>query len=407
MRNSNVVRPAILFILCIFSAYCFGGNDKTADWSDELEKGDQIKVIKELPSTPVRDQYKTGTCWSFSTISLLESELLRMGKGEFDLSEMFIVYQNYLRKAKRYVRMHGKNNFAPGGEANDVVDVISLHGIVPEEIYSGLKVDSEKHIHSEMDKVLQEYVDAIITNPNNKLSDVWEEGFKKVLESYLGEIPPAFDYQGTSYTPNSFQELLGIHLDDYVMITSFLHIPFYSSSILEIPDNWSWEESYNVPLVELEQIVDSAIYNGYTVAWAGDISEDGFNFKKGLAVAPEILYSSFSEKQEEKWSQKTDEEKEDIIFNIKKPLPELKVNQENRQKAFDNYLTTDDHGMHIVGMAKDKGNKKYYYVKNSWGTENPYNGYMFVSNAYFKYKTISIMLHKNAIPAAIAEKLNF
>ena len=190
------------------------------------------------------------------------------------------------------------------------------------------------------------------------------------------------------------------------MITSFSHIPFYSSSVLEIPDNWSWEESFNVPLVELEQIVDSAIYNGYTVAWAADISEDGFNFKKGLAVVPEILYSSFSEKQEEKWSQKTDEEKEEIIFNIKKPLPELKVNQEIRQKAFDNYLTTDDHGMHIVGIAKDKEDNKYYYIKNSWGTENPYKGYMFVSNAYFKYKTISVMLHKDAIPSAIAKKLN-
>jgi len=393
-----------IIILCLFSPV-FGDKNDGIDWNEEQEKGEPIKIIKQLPSTPVRNQYNTGTCWSYCTISFLESELLRMGKGEFDLSEMFIVHQNYLRKARKYVRMHGKINFAPGGEANDVVDVIDMHGIVPEEIYSGLKVDSEKHIHSEMDKVLQEYVDAIITNPNKKLSNVWEEGFRKVLESYLGEIPNTFEYQGKTYSSDSFKDQLGIDPNDYVMLTSFSHVPFYQSVILEIPDNWSWDESYNVPLDELAQIVDSAIYNGYSVSWAADISEDGFSFDNGLAIAPKILYGSRSERGEEKWSKKTDDEKDEILFDMKKPVQEIKVTQAKRQEAFDNYSTTDDHGMHILGVARDKENRSFYYVKNSWGIDNPYNGYVYVSEAYFRYKTISIMLHKEAIPKEIAAKL--
>ncbi|GAH83742.1 unnamed protein product, partial [marine sediment metagenome] len=223
--------------------------------------------------------------------------------------------------------MHGKINFAPGGEANDVVDVIADHGIVPEEIYSGLKVDPEKHIHGEMDKVLQEYVDAIVSNPDKKLSTVWEDGFQNVINSYLGEIPGSFEYKGENYTAATFTEQLGINPDDYVMITSFSHQPFYSSFILEIPDNWSWKESYNVPLHELTQIVDSAIYNEYSVVWAADISEEGFNFKHGLALAPRLLYESHSDRELVKWSKKTDEEKEEVIFNMKKPVQEIKVTQ--------------------------------------------------------------------------------
>ena len=396
---------SIALLITLFTNLSLEANDVT-DLNGEQEMGDPIKIITEIPSTPVRDQYKTGTCWSFCAISLLESELLRMGKGEYDLSEMYIVHQNYLRKARKYVRMHGKNNFAPGGEANDVIDVIAKHGIVPEIIYSGLKVDSEKHIHSEMDKVLQEYVDAIITNPDNKLSDVWEDGFRKVLESYLGEIPEEFEYEGENYTATSFHDRLGIDADDYVMITSFSHVPFYEAVILEIPDNWSWKESYNIPLDELVQIVDSAIYKGYSVAWASDVSEDGFSFKKGLAVAPEILYSSHSRREEAKWAEKTDDEKDEIMFNMKKPVQEVDVTQEIRQRAFDNYSTTDDHGMHIVGIAQDKENRKFYYVKNSWGIDNLYNGYLYVSDAYFRYKTISVMLHKEAIPDEITKRLN-
>ena len=202
------------------------------------------------------------------------------------------------------------------------------------------------------------------------------------------------------------ESLKKILTEDYVMVTSFSHVPFYQSVILEIPDNWSWKESYNVPLDELSQIVDSALLNGFSVAWAADNSELGFNFKKGMALAPAIIYGSHSRRAEEKWSSKTIDEKNEIIFNMKKPVEEISVNQANRQEAIDNYSTTDDHGMHIVGIAKDKREKKFYYVKNSWGTDNPYEGYLFVSDAYFKYKTISVMLHKDAIPKEIAAKLN-
>ncbi|MGD2035830.1 MAG: C1 family peptidase [Bacteroidales bacterium] len=404
--NSGNIKVLLIFLILSLTGNLIAGGSDDITLSGETEAKEQITIIRQLPVTPVRDQYKTSTCWSFSTISLLESELLRTGRGEYDLSEMFIVHQNYIRKAKKYVRMHGKINFAPGGESNDVVDIIASYGIVPEDIYSGLKVDSEKHIHSEMDKVLEEYVDAVVTNPDNKLSDVWEDGFKKVLDSYLGEMPESFNYKGENYTPSSFYDQLGIDPDDYIMITSFIHVPFYQPFILEIPDNWSWEESYNVPLDELTQIMDSALYSGYSVAWAADVSEEGFNFKKGFAVVPKIIYGSYSEREMEKWSEKTTEEKEEIMFNMKKPVKELEVTPENRQKAFDNYSTTDDHGMHIVGIARDKNARKFYYVKNSWGIDNPFNGYLFVSDAYFRYKTISVMLHKEAIPMNIAKKLN-
>ncbi len=281
-----------LFLCGILTYTSISAWDKDAETIIENKvTGDKIRILNNIQATPVRNQYKTSTCWSFSGLSLLESELLRTGKGEFDLSEMYIVRYNYERKASRYVRMHGKTNFAPGGEANDVTDVIDNFGIVPENVYTGLKVNTEIHVHSEMDKILLKYVDALVDEPEKELSPVWKEGFNKVLDSYLGEIPENFVYNGASYTPFSFAEYLEIDPSDYVMITSFSYRPYYESIILEIPDNWSWASSYNVPLDVLGEIVDSAIINGYSVAWAADVSEDGFSFKKGLSLAPKVLYT--------------------------------------------------------------------------------------------------------------------
>jgi bleomycin hydrolase len=397
-----------LICLLIFSlSYpVFAGNDEPELTGKDQNTSEKLKVVTELPATPVRDQHKTSTCWSFSGISLLESELLRMGKEEFDLSEMFIVHYNYGRKAERYIRMHGEINFAPGGEANDVTDVVSNFGIVPESVYSGLIVDPENHVHSEMDALLEDYVESIIENPGSELSMVWQDGFAKVLDTYLGKIPENFEYAGRSYTAKSFAEYLGIEPENYVMITSFTHQPFYKPFILEVPDNWSWGYSFNVPLDELEEIADSALYKGYSLAWATDITEDGFNFEEGIAIAPTIAYVHKNEKNAGRWDNKTASEKRKLIFENGNSIEELNVTQEIRQVAFNNYSTTDDHGMHILGLGNDRDGEPYYYVKNSWGSGNPYNGYMYVSKAYFRFKTISIMLHKDAIPSEIARKLN-
>ncbi len=394
-----------ILVMVLFSISVMAEDENPIAISEENKRGEKIQIIKEIPTTPIRDQYKTSTCWSFSGISLLETELIRMGKGVIDLSEMFIVRQNYERKADKYIRMHGKINFAPGGEVNDVTDVVADFGIFPESVYSGLIVDEENHIHLEMDRVLKEYVSAILQNPNKQLSPVWLDGLTKVLDSYLGELPESFYYKGKEYTPTSFARYLGIEPDKYVMVTSFTHQPYYEPVILEIPDNWSWGESYNIPLNELVQVVDSAILNNYSVAWAADNSEPGFNFEQGLALAPEIIYSPRSQRIAEKWEKKPKAEKEKIIFDDKKPVTEIVVTPENRQLAFDNYATTDDHGMHIVGIAENKEGKPFYYVKNSWGADNLYGGFLFVSKAYFRYKTISIMVHKDALPESISKKL--
>lgn len=395
-------------IIClILASFCISAGDNDFEtYVENSSTGEKIRIINTIPSTSVKNQNKTSTCWSFSTISLLESELLRMGRGEFDLSEMFIVRYDYELKASRYIRMHGKTNFAPGGEANDVTDVIDHFGIVPEEVYTGLKVNDEFHVHGEMDKVLEKYVDAIVSNPDKELSPVWKEGFDKVLDSYLGELPENFEYNGISYTPISFAEYLGIDPSQYIMITSFTHLPFYEAVTLEIPDNWSWAKSYNVPLDVLEEIVDTALNRGFSVAWAADISEEGFSFKNGMALAPKILYAPASEKEKNKWLKIPESERNDILFNMNKPVEEVTVTPEMRQEAFDNYATTDDHGMHITGLAQDKNGRYYYYIKNSWGDDNPYQGYLFVSKPYFRYKTISIMLNKAALPEHVINDLS-
>lgn len=360
-------------------------------FSQSSAEGYFFKMDKQLASTPVKDQSKTNTCWSFSAISLLESELLKLGKGEYDLSEMFIVYHNYLRKADKYVRMHGTVEFAGGGENNDVTDVISTFGIVPESVFAGLKPNETSHNHTEMDKLLRAYVDGIAKVTNQSISPVWINGLDGILQSYLGAIPEKFKYQGKEYTPQTFAASLGINPNDYVMISSYTHHPFYQTFVPELPDNWSWGKAYNVPLDEFESIVDNALLSGYTVAWASDVSDKGFNFRKGVAVVPDIDEKKATQQD---WDQ---------VFLA--PGKEKNITQELRQTDFDNYSTTDDHGMHITGLAKDQTGKKYYYVKNSWGTENPYKGYIYVSESYLRLRTTVIFLNKNAIPEATRKKL--
>ena len=375
-------------------------------FAQEEQKNEfQFTTIKEVPITSVKNQSSSGTCWSFSALGFVEAELLRQGKGEHDLSAMFIARKNYEEKALKYVRMHGEINFGAGGSFADVFDCIKDYGIVPTSVLPGLNYGEELHKHGELDKLLTAYVKTVVTNPNKKLSTAWFNGYKGILDAYLGETPANFTFEGKQYTPQTYAQSLGINTDNYVTITSFTHHPFYTSFILEIPDNWRWSTSYNVPLDEMMQIVDNAIDKGYTVAWASDVSEKGFN-RKGIAVIPDIDAKEGPGSDQAHWLGLTQKEREGLITTLTGPVPEKKITQEMRQVAFDNYETTDDHGMLIYGTAQDQNGSKYYLIKNSWGTDNPYKGTWYASVPFVTYKTTCITVHKDVLSKELKNKLN-
>jgi bleomycin hydrolase len=353
------------------------------------ETGYIFTMKKELACTPVKNQNATSTCWCFSGISMLESELLRIGRKPYDLSEMFIVRHTYEKKAQMYARMHGSSSFAGGGEYGDLLSGWREAGLVPDNAYSGLNYGETKHNHGEMDAVLKGYMDAVIKSP--KLTTAWFAGLNGILDAYLGKIPETFTYEGKSYTAASFTKELGINPDDYVLLTSFSHHPFYKQSMLELPDNWAAGTFYNLPLDELIQVIDNSVTTGYSVGWASDMSDKGFSMKQGVAIIPEKNWNEMSE------------EELSAVFNG--PHPEKVITQELRQKEFDNYTTTDDHGMHIIGLATDQSGNTFYKVKNSWGITGKYDGFIFVSKPFVMLRTTNIMVNKNAIPASIAKKL--
>ena len=363
-----------------------------------------FSVIKENPITPVKNQASSGTCWSFSGIGMLESELIRMGKGEFDLSEMYIVRRNYEDKAQKYARLHGNLNFAAGGSFADVIETIDEYGIMPEDAYRGLNYGSETHNHGELDKVLKGYMDGIIGARN--LSPVWSNAFSAILDTYLGSLPETFTYQGKQYTPHTFKEFLGLKQEDYVSLTSFTHHPFYKPFAIEVPDNWRWANSYNLPIEELMEVMENAIMGGYTIAWASDVSEAGFS-REGIAIMPDENAAENAGSDQAKWLGLSTRERD---ANLRarvgtEVLAEKHITQEMRQQSFDNYQTTDDHGMQIYGIAKDQNGNKFYMVKNSWGETGPYKGLWYASDPFVRYKTLSVVLHRDAIPAQIAAKL--
>ncbi|MEG2493018.1 MAG: C1 family peptidase [Rikenellaceae bacterium] len=344
--------------------------------------------VKRLQSTPVKDQYSTGTCWCFAGIGTLENDLLVKSGKEYDLSEMWIVRNVYLLKAERYVRMHGEASFSEGAISTDVITAIKKFGLVPESAYSGLNYGTEKHQHRELTRALSNYLDAIIKNPNGKLSTSWKKGYEGILDAYLGARPDKFEFEGVEYTPTSFLAMTGINPDDYVTIGSFTHHPFYGKFPLEIPDNWAWNKIYNVSLEEMVSIINSAIDNGYAIGWDADVSEDGFLHSKGFAKMPVIVKDSVKGKK-----------------SVGLPK-EIAVTQETRQTMFDNLQTTDDHLMVIVGTAKDQEGNPYYIVKNSWDNTNKYGGFLYASLPYIESKTIGVMVNKNALSSDIKAKLN-
>ena len=371
----------------------------------QKEEGYQCTTVKEVKIKPVKNQNRTGTCWSFSGVGLIEAELLRTGKGEYNLSEMFIANHSYKDKADKFVRLHGKLNFAQGGSFADVIYVFKHYGAVPGELYKGLEYGQDNHVHGELAEVATAYVNAVIKNRDKKLSTAWKKGFDGVIDTYLGKLPETFTYQGKQYTPKSFGESLGLNFDDYVSLTSYTHHPFYSQFPLEIEDNWRWAQSYNLPINELMEVFDHAINNGYAIAWGSDVSEKGFT-RNGIAVAADIEALESSGSDQARWVGLSQMEKDaEIKKLVEKPCKEIEVTQELRQQAYDNYQTTDDHGMLIYGIAKDQTGKKFYMVKNSWGTESKYKGHWYASEAFVAYKTINIVLHKDALPKTIKSKL--
>ncbi len=365
----------------------------------------EFEVTKKVKTTEIRNQYRSGTCWAFAGLSFIEAELLRMGKPEFDLSDMWIVRHTYEDKADKYVRMHGEVNFAGGGAFHDVFNVWRKYGIVPEEAYEGLNYGEDKHVHGELDVILKGFVDAVIKNGNRKLTPTWKDAYARVLDAYLGDRPEKFEYNGKQYTPKEFADYLGINPDDYINLTSYTHHPFYSEFILEIPDNWAWGSCYNLPLDEFMGIFDHAIEKDFPICWGADVSEKGFSWVKGVAVVPAETRPDLDGLERDKWEKMSAKERNEQLFSLDRPIPEKEITPEIRQEAYDNYQTTDDHGMVIVGTAKDQNGTKYYLVQNSWDTTNIYEGFFYASETYVKYKTMNIELHKDALPKNIKKKL--
>jgi len=368
------------------------------------EEGFVFSTVKENPITSIKNQNRSSTCWSFSSLAFLESELLRQGKGEYDLSEMFVVHHTMADRAERYVRLHGDNSFSPGGSFYDVVYCMNNYGLVPQEAMNGIMYGDTLPVHNELDAVAEAYVNAIAKGKLTKLTPVWMNGLNAIYDTYLGKCPEKFSYKGKEYTPLTFAKSLGLNADDYVSLTSYTHHPFYKKFAIEIQDNWRNAESWNLPIDEFMTVIDNAVNNGYTVAWGSDVSEDGFT-RDGIAVVPQMNRTDLTGSDMARWTGLTMADKRKELTS--KPMPEMEITQEMRQKAFNNWETTDDHGMLIYGMAKDQNGKEYYMVKNSWGTNNKYKGTWYASKAFVKYKTMNILVHKDALPKEIAKKLGF
>ncbi len=368
----------------------------------------QFHVTVEVPHTPVKNQYRSGTCWSFSGIGHVEAEILRIKGKTVDLSEMFMVRHVYADKAKKYIRLHGNLNLASGGGFSDIFYVIKNYGLITEEAYSGLVIGEENHVHGEMDDVLKAYTDAVMKNSNRKLTPVWFEGFEALLDTYLGKVPETFIADGQTYTPLKYASTSGINPDDYIELTSYTHRDYYKPFIMELPDNWIWGESYNLPLDEFLSTIDFALQHGYTVAWDADVSEKGFSWKNGLAIVPEENPENMVDSLRVKYAKMTKTDRLKALYSFDEIVPEAKITPETRQRTYDDYETTDDHNMLIVGLAYDQLGNKYYKVKNSWGTEGHiYEGYFYASEAYVALKTLYVTLHKDGVPHNTLSKLNF
>lgn len=375
---------------------------------EEKQEGYIFTTVKENPITSIKNQSRAGTCWCYSSLAFLESELLRMGKGEYDFSEMYLVYNTYMDRADATVRTHGDVSFSQGGSFYDVIYGMQKFGLIPEELMRpGVMYGDSLSNHNELSAVTESYVAAIAKSKLHSLqmgtdnAPLWKKGLEGIYDAYLGKRPETFEYKGKTYTPQSFYESTGLNNNDYISLTSYTHHPFYQPFVLEIQDNWRWGQSYNLPIDELMEVFDNAIMNGYTIAWGADVSENGFG-RTGVGTMPDMkkAQEDLTGSDMARWLKLTSSS--DFANG---PLPQKWCTQEERQRAYDNWETTDDHGMLIYGIAKDQKGTEYYMVKNSWGTIGTYKGIWYVSKAYARYKTMNIVVNKKALPKEIAKKL--
>jgi aminopeptidase C len=394
------MRKLMTMVLFFSAALTFAQSE------DKEEDGYKFQTVKEIPITSIKNQNRSGTCWAYSSLGFFEAELLRLGKGEYNLCEMYLAHKTYEDRAKASVRLHGDISFSEGGSFYDAVYCMQHYGMVPEEAMpapGSLYGDTLANF-TEFFPLATKYVESIAKSEAKQLSPAWMNGLNGIFDAYLGKVPETFTYKGKTYTPQSFQESLGLNLDDYVSLTSYNHHPFYKPFIIEIQDNWRWGESYNLPIDELMQVMDNAINNGYTFAWGSDVSETGFT-RNGLAVFPdtEDKAADLSGSDMAHWLGLSTYEKQKEAQT--KPCPEKSYTQEERQRDYDNWTTTDDHGMLIYGIAKDVNGTEYFMVKNSWGDAGKYKGIWYASKPFVRNKTMNILVHKDAVPKDIKKKL--
>jgi len=401
MKKLIITSAALLATL-----FVFGQQKNQIEWPDY-----EFTVDVQNPVTSIKNQYRSGTCWCFSTLAFVESEIIRINdiknqEDYPDLSEMFVVSHSYMDRAVKYVRLDGKLGFGQGSFADDVLDVIRDYGFVPQEAMPGMNYGTELPVQGELNAILKSYVDAVVSNPNKTLTTAWARGFQAVLDEYLGKYPESFKVGEMTYSPTAYRDALKFNPDDYVTLTSFTHHPFYSKFVIEVCDNWRWSSAYNIPIDEFISVVDEAVKAGYTIAWGTDVSDPGFN-RKGLASLVDMKNIHTEGSDKEHWLGREEPAKSSKPKKADKILPpaERSVTQDSRQQEFDNKTVTDDHGMQIFGIAHDQWGNKYYMVKNSWGTDNLYNGIWYVTEAFVKNQSIDIMLHKDAVPQAIRDKL--
>lgn len=394
------MKPMFITLALLATTLVAGAQEK-----EKQAEGFQFTTVKENPITSIKNQNRSGTCWAYSSLGFFEAELLRQGKGTSDLCEMYLAHKTYEDRAKASVRMHGDISFSQGGSFYDAVFCMKHYGMIPETAMPlpGTLYGDTLANFTEFFSIAESYVNGIAKGTQKKLSPAWFKGFNALLDTYLGAVPESFTYEGKTYTPQSYMASLGLDMDDYVSLTSFTHHPFYEPFIIEVQDNWRWGESYNLPLDEFMEVMDYAVRQGYTFAWGADVSETGFT-RNGIAVVPDAdKGAELTGSDMARWLGLSAADKRNELTS--RPLPELTITQEMRQEAYDDWETTDDHGMLIYGIATDQTGKEYFMVKNSWGPSGAYNGIWYASKAFVAYKTMNILINKHALPKAIAKKL--
>lgn len=397
MKRTLLSAFAVLLTVSMATAQVNLVNKASENATDAAKQGFQFTNVIDLSTTPVENQGSSGTCWSYSANSFLESEMIKNGQPPIHLSKIYTVRNAYMEKANAYVLMQGGLSWGDGGEAHDVINMYAKYGTLPESEYTGLVNGRTINRFGPMQKKLKALLDSVIAIKGKIDPAAWKSAFKKILDDSLGVVPTSFQYNGKTYTPETFaKEVAHLDADNYVEFISQTSTPYYQKAMMMASDNWAYQWDYNVTPTDLTDIIDNALKNGYTVGWGADVSEPYFSWPNGVAFVPANAQSLEG--------QKLTREQKAAIYNGDRT--EMTITPELRQQGLENYTTTDDHGMHIVGLAKDQDGKEFYIVKNSWGTKNDYKGFLYVSKAYVQYKSTSILVNKKSVPKSLARKMS-